>query len=181
MAKSSHVHVLLWYSRQGRTRFRSFQSTLFFSPYSQMILQSNICPTWLIITTAESSLAANFYFLWRLEDCYTQKTHLIADTERHLGNFDIDKGVIHSCSFLHLIDVVNWMLEGWHCTMHHYLIYIKHPFGSCAAVKIPIPLEVSWMTSWPLQCGSVPGQRLCWGPWHPWCPLMTAEPSQGYL
>lgn len=32
MAKSSHVHVLLWYSRQGSTKLRSPQSTLFFSP-----------------------------------------------------------------------------------------------------------------------------------------------------
>lgn len=32
MAKSSHVQVLLWYSKHGSTRFRSFQSTLLFSP-----------------------------------------------------------------------------------------------------------------------------------------------------
>lgn len=38
MAKSSHVQVLLWYSRQGRTRFRSFQSTLLFSPCRHRIL-----------------------------------------------------------------------------------------------------------------------------------------------
>lgn len=35
MAKSSHVHVLLWYSRQGSTKLRSPQSTLFFSPYNR--------------------------------------------------------------------------------------------------------------------------------------------------
>lgn len=136
MAKSSHVHVLLWYSKQGKTRFRSFQSTLVFSPFSQWNLESNICSTWLIIAkeTAESSLAANVNFLW---GPYTQKTHLIADTERHLGNFDIDKGVIHSCSFLHLIDVIDRMLEGWHCTMKHNLICIWHLFQSYAEVKMP--------------------------------------------
>lgn len=34
IAKSSHVQVLLWYSRQGSTRLSSPQSTLFFSPCS---------------------------------------------------------------------------------------------------------------------------------------------------
>lgn len=34
MAKSSQVQVLLWYSRHGSTRFRSPQSTLFFSPWA---------------------------------------------------------------------------------------------------------------------------------------------------
>ncbi len=41
---------------------------------------------------------------------YAKKTHLIADTEGHLGNLDVNEGVVHSSSLLHLVDVVNRML-----------------------------------------------------------------------
>lgn len=44
--------------------------------------------------------------------CNAQRTHLIADTEGHLGNLDVDEGVVHSSSLLHLIDVINRMLAG---------------------------------------------------------------------
>lgn len=48
---------------------------------------------------------------WAPLRCHVQKTHLIADTEGHLGNLDIDEGVVHSSSLLHLVDVIDRMLE----------------------------------------------------------------------
>lgn len=38
-------------------------------------------------------------------------THLVADAERHLRNLDVDEGVVHGGSLLHLVDVVHRMLE----------------------------------------------------------------------
>lgn len=55
---------------------------------------------------------------------YVQKTHLIADTEGHLGNLDIDEGVVHSSSLLHLIDVINRMLEKGNCKMQFNLFIL---------------------------------------------------------
>lgn len=42
---------------------------------------------------------------------FLQITHLVADTERHLRNLDVDEGVVHGGSLLHLVDVVHGMLE----------------------------------------------------------------------
>lgn len=39
-------------------------------------------------------------------------SHLIADTQGHLGNLNVDEGVVHSSSLLHLINVINRMLLG---------------------------------------------------------------------
>lgn len=38
-------------------------------------------------------------------------THLVADAEGHLWNLDVDEGVVHGGSLLHLVDVVHGMLE----------------------------------------------------------------------
>lgn len=38
-------------------------------------------------------------------------THLVADTQRHLGNLNVDERIVHRGSLLHLINVVDWMLE----------------------------------------------------------------------
>lgn len=40
------------------------------------------------------------------------ETHLVADTQRHLGNLNVDEGVVHSSSLLHLINVIDRMLRG---------------------------------------------------------------------
>lgn len=37
-------------------------------------------------------------------------TYLVADTEGNLGDLDVDGGVIHGCSLLHLVDVIYRML-----------------------------------------------------------------------
>lgn len=38
-------------------------------------------------------------------------THLVADAEGHLRNLDVDEGVVHGGSLLHLVNVVHRMLE----------------------------------------------------------------------
>lgn len=48
---------------------------------------------------------------------HCMKTHLIADTEGNLWNLDVDEGVVHCSSFLHLIDVINGVLQGANCRM----------------------------------------------------------------
>lgn len=63
-----------------------------------------------------------FFGNWVCRIFFAQKSHLIADTEGHLGNLDIDEGVVHSRSLLHLIDVINRMLEGGHCQLFHLFI-----------------------------------------------------------
>lgn len=37
-------------------------------------------------------------------------THFVADAQRNLRNLDVDEGVVHSCSLLHLVNVVHRML-----------------------------------------------------------------------
>lgn len=38
------------------------------------------------------------------------RTHLIANTEGHLRNLNVDEGVVHGSPLLHLIDVIDRML-----------------------------------------------------------------------
>lgn len=52
-----------------------------------------------------------------------QKSHLIADTEGHLWNLDVDEGVVHSRSLLHLLNVINRMLVGGNKDLNHMSLF----------------------------------------------------------
>ena len=49
------------------------------------------------------------------------ETDLVADAQRHLGNLDVDEGIVHRSSLLHFINVINWMLSGE--ITHSFFIY----------------------------------------------------------
>lgn len=176
---------LLWHQDKGE-RFHIYGCLSLSSmnvQYLMLILPFTVF-NWVYVKKQELITCCIIYFTQQggCRDqlcCHAQKTHLIADTERHLGNLDIDEGVVHGSSLLHLIDVINRMLEERNCKMRLYVCFFLTSEHNRSISQIP--LEVSWRTFWPLRCGSDPGRRLCWGPWRPWCPLTTAEAWQGYL